>query len=133
MVVTNDKMTVSTSRQTSHFGNSFALEAQQVVYAGGAVNAGIIRNGLVSALMGGVYGYSMCHQVAENLSRGIGLDPMQALLVSIKQLYGITCLLGIAFLLVLLLWNVQPVRSTMKKIPSWHKVARSVRPISNSF
>lgn len=24
-----------------HFGNSFALEAQQVVYAGGAVNAGI--------------------------------------------------------------------------------------------
>jgi len=56
-----------------------------------------------------------------------GLDPMQALLVSIKQLYGVTCLLGVAFLLLLLLWNVQPVRSTMKKIPSWHKVARHVR------
>ena len=78
-------------------------------------------------LMGGVYGYSMRHQMAENLSRGIGLDPTQALMVSIKQLYGVTCLLGVAFVLVLLLWNVQPVRSTMKKIPSWHEVARRVR------
>ena len=93
----------------------------------GLTITGIMRNGPIGSLMGGVYGYSMRHQIAENLSRGIGLDPMQALLVSIKQLYGITCLLGIAFLLILLLWNVQPVRSTMKKIPSWYKVARSVR------
>ena len=93
----------------------------------GLTITGIMRNGPVGALMGGVYGYSMRHQVAENLARGIGLDPMQALLVSIKQLYGVTCLLGVAFLLLLLLWNVQPVRSTMKKIPSWHKVARHVR------
>ena len=93
----------------------------------GLTIAGIIRNGPVSALMGGVYSYSMRHQVAENLSRGIGLDPTQALLVSIKQLYGITCLLGVAFVLILLLWNVQPVRSTMKKMPSWHKVAHTMK------
>ena len=93
----------------------------------GLTITGIMRNGPVGALMGGVYGYSRRHQGAENLARGIGLDPMQALLVSIKQLYGVTCLLGVAFLLLLLLWNVQPVRSTMKKIPSWHKVARHVR------
>ena len=93
----------------------------------GLTITGIIRNGPISALMGGVYGYSMRHQVAENLSRGIGLDPTQALLVSIKQLYGITCILGVAFVLILLLWNVQPVRSTMKKMPSWHKVARMVK------
>ena len=89
--------------------------------------AGIIRNGPVASLMGGVYSYSMRHQVAENLSRGIGLDPTQALLVSIKQLYGITCILGVAFVLILLLWHVQPVRSTMKKMPSWHKVAHMVK------
>lgn len=45
----------------------------------GLTIAGIIRNGPISALMGGVYGYSMRHQ------------------------------------------------STMKKMPSWYKVARSVR------
>ena len=93
----------------------------------GLTIAGIIRNGPVASLMGGVYSYSMRHQVAENLSRGIGLDPTQALLVSIKQLYGITCILGVAFVLILLLWNVQPVRSTMKKMPSWHKVAHMVK------
>ena len=97
----------------------------------GLTIAGIIRNGPISALMGGVYGYSMRHQVADNLSRGIGLDPMQALLVSIKQLYGITCILGVIFVLILLLWNIQPVRSTMKKMPSWYKVAKLVRLITN--
>jgi hypothetical protein len=66
----------------------------------------------------------MRHQVAENLSRGIGLDAMQALMVSIKQLYGITCLIGIAFVLILLLLHVQPVRSTMKRMHSFHKLAK---------
>ena len=93
----------------------------------GLTISGLMRNGPVGAMMGGIYGYSMRHQVAENLSRGIGLDPAQALLVSIKQLYGVTCLLGIAFLLILLLYNVQPVRSTMKLMPSWHKVGRMLR------
>ena len=90
----------------------------------GLTICGIIRNGPVGALMGGVYGYSMRHQVAENLSRGIGLDAMQALMVSIKQLYGITCLIGIAFVLILLLLHVQPVRSTMKRMHSFHKLAK---------
>lgn len=92
----------------------------------GLTICGIIRNGPVGSLMGGVYGYSMRHQVAENLSRGIGLDPMQALMVSIKQLYGITCLIGIAFELILLLWHVQPVRSTMKRMKSFHKLAKQI-------
>lgn len=74
----------------------------------GLTICGIIRNGPVGSLMGGVYGYSMRHQVAENLSRGIGLDPMQALMVSIKQLYGITCLIGIAFELILIYGMYSP-------------------------
>lgn len=93
----------------------------------GLTISGIMRNGPVEAIMSGAYSFGMRHHVAENLVRGINLDPMQATLVSIKQLFGITCLLGIAFLLVLLLWNVQPVRSTMKKIPHWNALGRMIR------
>lgn len=93
----------------------------------GLTISGIMRNGPVEAVMGSLYSFGIRHHVAENLSRGINLDSLQALLVSVKQLYGVTCLLGVAFLLILLLWNVQPVRSTMKKMPSWHKVARTMK------
>ena len=48
-------------------------------------------------------------------------------MISIRQLYGITCLIGIAVLLVFLLWDIQPVRSTLKKMPAWNFVGKLVR------
>ena len=41
VVVMDRDFTNAQGFSSPHFGNSFALEAQQVVYAGGAVNAGI--------------------------------------------------------------------------------------------
>ena len=41
VVVMDRNFTNAQGFSSPHFGNSFALEAQQVVYAGGAVNAGI--------------------------------------------------------------------------------------------
>ena len=41
VVVMDRDFTNAQGFSSSHFGNSFALEAQQVVYAGGAINAGI--------------------------------------------------------------------------------------------
>lgn len=51
----------------------------------------------------------------------------QILMISIKQLYGITCILGIAFLLLLMLYDVQPIRDTLKRIPSWYSVGKNLR------
>lgn len=41
VVVMNRDFTNAIGYSSPHFGNSFALEAQQVVYAGGAIDAGI--------------------------------------------------------------------------------------------
>ena len=51
----------------------------------------------------------------------------QIVMISIKQLYGITCILGVAFLLLLMLYNVQPIRDTLKRIPSWYAVGKNLK------
>ena len=74
-----------------HLGNSFALEARQVVYAGGAIEAGI------------------------------------RMAVAVKEMYGIMCLVGVFVLLLMLLYDVQPVRSTMGRMRPLRKLGRMVK------
>ncbi len=89
--------------------------------------SGFIRNGVGESVCSGLYNYGMRRQIADALNRGIHSDYTQILMVAVKEMYGVMCLIGIFVLLLILLYDVQPVRSTMKQIPSWHKVARSVR------
>ena len=93
----------------------------------GLTMAGIVRNGPVSTLCSGLYSFGLRRQMADNLSRGLPYDSSGLLMISIRQLYGITCLIGIAVLLVFLLWDIQPVRSTMKKMPTWNFVGRIIK------
>lgn len=93
----------------------------------GLTMAGLLRNGPVSTMCTGVYSFALRHQMADNLARGLQIGSDGLMLLSIKQLYGLTCLLGIAVLLIFLLWDLQPVRSTMKKIPSWNFIGRRLR------
>ena len=93
----------------------------------GLTMAGIIRNGPVSAMCSGLYSFGIRHQMADNMARGLPYDASNLLMISIRQLYGITCLIGIAVLLVFLLWDIQPVRSTLKKMPAWNFVGKLVR------
>ena len=65
--------------------------------------------------------------MADNMSRGLPYDATQLLMISIRQLYGITCLIGIAVLLIFLLWDIQPIRSTLKKMPAWNFVGRKMK------
>jgi len=46
---------------------------------------------------------------------------------AVKYLYGVTCLIGCLFLLLLMLWHVQPVRSTLKHLPYWNKLGQEMR------
>lgn len=90
--------------------------------------AGFIRNGVADSISGGVYSYLFRYHVADNLVRALQpIDVTQSIMMSVKYLYGIACLAGCFFLLLMMLWHVQPVRSTLKHIPYWNKIGRNMR------
>lgn len=93
----------------------------------GLTIAGFVRNGLVSAIGGGLYGFSLRRHVADNLVSGLPFTLFDSMLMAVKQLYGVTCLIGCAFMLLLMLWHVQPVRSTLKRLPYWNTIGRAMR------
>ena len=93
----------------------------------GLTMAGIIRNGPVSTMCSGLYSFALRRQMADNMARGLPYDASQLLMISVRSLYGITCLVGIAVLLVFLMWDIQPVRSTLKKMPAWNFVGRKMK------
>ncbi len=93
----------------------------------GLTIAGIIRNGAVSTMCSGIYSYGLRHQIAENLSRGLPYDMSGILCISIRQLYGVTCVIAIVAVLIFLLWDIQPVRSTLKKMPYWNHLGHQAK------
>lgn len=93
----------------------------------GLTIAGFIRNGVVDTICTGVYSYLLRYHVADNLARALPFDATQSTMMGIKQLYGVTCIGGCAFLLLLMLWHVQPVHSTLKHLPYWNVIGRQMR------
>ena len=93
----------------------------------GLTMVGMIRNGVLDTVCSGIYSFCLWHNITDNLSRGLPYDGLQSFLISTKQLYGLTSILTLAVLMVFLLWNIQPVRSTMKKFPYLHYVGRMLR------
>lgn len=93
----------------------------------GLTMAGIIRNGPVATMCSGLFSFGIRHQMADNMVRGLPYDATQLLMISVRQLYGITCLIGIAVLLIFLIWDIEPVRSTLKKMPSWNFVGKMMK------
>lgn len=93
----------------------------------GLTMAGFIRNGVVDTICSGVYSFSLRHHITENLARAVPYDTMQVMLVSVKQLFGVTCIIATVVLFIFLLWDIQPVRETLKKMPYWSVVGRLIR------
>ena len=88
--------------------------------------SGFIRNGVVESMSSGIYSYGMRHEIADALSRGIHSDYASILLVAVKEMYGWVCLVGTFVLLLMLLYDVQPVRSTMSRMWSLRKLGRII-------
>lgn len=93
----------------------------------GLTIAGFIRNGVVDTICTGTYSYLLRYHIADNLARALPFDATQSMMMGIKQLFGATCIGGCVFLLLLMLWHVQPVRSTLKHVPYWNVVGRRMR------
>ncbi len=89
--------------------------------------AGIVRNGPADSLVNGIYEFFLRRQERAALATGLVGDGGDALLIALKEVFGATCLIGSAFLLVLLLVAAPPVRSSLQKLPSWHAVGKRLR------
>ena len=88
--------------------------------------SGFIRNGVAESICSGLYSFGLRRQIADALSRGIHADYQQVLLVAVKEMFGIMCLTGTLVLLLMMLYDVQPVRSTMKKMMSARQMGRII-------
>ena len=93
----------------------------------GLTMVGFIRNGVVDTICSGIYSFSLRHHIAENFSRAMPYDATQVILVSLKQLFGVTCIIATVVLLIFLVWDIQPVRDTLKRMPYWNVVGRLLR------
>ena len=89
--------------------------------------SGFIRNGVAESLCSGLYSYGLRHQIADALSRGIHSDYVQVLMVAVKQMFGLMCLIGTFTLLLMLLYDVQPVRSTMRRMMPLKVIGQQIR------
>lgn len=95
---------------------------------------GIVRTGLGAAIGSAIYGFGMRYYMADNIVRYIG-TPLskvptffkQLEMISIKQLFGWTCLVGLAFLLFFLLFDVPPFRNRLKRMPYWNVLGRVMK------
>ena len=95
----------------------------------GLTVCGFIRNGLAESAASAAYSQSLRYYVADYAGRHVTgvaseLTGPSAMMSGIKTLFGWTCLVGCAVLLVFLLYDVEPVRKTFKKIPSWRDLGR---------
>ena len=93
----------------------------------GLTICGFIRNGLVANVTEGVFSYLLRHNVMDNLVSAQCYTHGASMLSAIKQLFGAMCICGCAFMLLLMLWHVKPVRSTLKRLPFWEKLGRQMR------
>lgn len=92
----------------------------------GLTISGFARNGMMEAISTGLFSYGIRYHVADNMARALPFGPEAALLTSIKQMFGLVCLFGVFFLLIYMLYDVPPVRTTMKKMPYWNQVGKQL-------
>lgn len=89
--------------------------------------SGFIRNGVGESVCSGFYSFGLRRQIADTLSNGqFRGDMSQVLMIAVKQMYGLMCVVGLITLLLMLLYDVQPVRSTMRRMQPMQFIMRTL-------
>lgn len=79
--------------------------------------SGFIRNGVGESVCSGLYSFGLRRQIADTMLNGrFRGDMSQVLMIAVKQMFGLMCIVGLVTLLLMLLYDVQPVRSTMRRM-----------------
>ena len=93
----------------------------------GLTIAGFVRNGLLGNIASATYGYWSRYYVADNLSSGLPNTALESMMMGTKQIFGVLCFAGIIFLLAMMVYDVQPIRSTLRRLPYWNSVYQSMK------
>lgn len=87
--------------------------------------SGFIRNGVVESVFTGIYSHHLRYFIADTAARGQHYDLPQTLMIAVKQSYGWVCIVGVVLLLLMMVYEFQPVRSTVKKMPHLNVLRRT--------
>ncbi len=93
----------------------------------GLTLAGFIRNGLLGNVTSAVYSYLLRYHVADNLASGLPYTSLQSVMMGTKQIFGVMCYAGVFFLLAMMLYDMQPIRSTLRHLPYWNRVYKEMK------
>jgi MFS transporter, DHA2 family, multidrug resistance protein len=93
----------------------------------GLTLAGFIRNGLLGNVTSAVYSYLLRYHVADNMASGLPYTSPQSVMMSTKQIFGVMCYAGVFFLLAMMLYDMQPIRSTLRHLPYWNRVYKEMK------
>jgi MFS transporter, DHA2 family, multidrug resistance protein len=93
----------------------------------GLTVAGFVRNGLLGNIMSAIYAYQLRYYTADNMASGLPYTQLESMMMGTKQIFGILCYAGVFFLLLMMAYDVQPIRSTLRHIPYWNRVYKDVR------
>ena len=98
----------------------------------GLTVAGFVRNGLLGNISSAVYAYFLRYQTADNLASGLPYNALESMMMGTKQIYGVLCYAGIVFLLAMMIYDVQPIRSTLRHLPYWNRVYKAMKAEMNA-
>lgn len=110
----------------------------------GLTICGFIRNGLIESIASAGYSHALRYYTAAYSTHYSSssipavpdpsvagymakMDALAPLMSSVKIIFGWSCLAGAAVLLLFLLYDVEPVRRTLKKMPSWRSVGMTLK------
>lgn len=106
----------------------------------GLTICGFVRNGLAESMASAAYSHFLRYYIADYAGRfapapapiaagsaageafAAKMTALSPLMSGIKTLFGWTCVMGVLVLIVFLLYDIEPVRRTFRKIPSWKSV-----------
>ena len=87
-------------------------------------------NTLVTPVIGQADWFVKTSQLAQLVKIYVHLliaDYSQVLMVAVKEMFGLMCIIGTLTLLFMLLYDVQPVRSTMRRMMPLRKIGQMIR------
>ena len=93
----------------------------------GLTIAGFVRNGLLGNIASATYGYLLRHHMADNMALGLPYTPLESMMIGTKQIFGVLCIVGVIFLLAMMVYDVQPIRSTLRHLPYWNRVYQGMK------
>ena len=61
------------------------------------------------------------------MALGAPCTPLESMMIGTKLIFGVLCIVGVIFLLAMMVFGVQPIRSTLCHLPYWNWVCQGLK------